>query len=450
MASPGTTARHGSSGRKQSKGVAHMTQSTIALIIIAAMIVLFLVQRVPIWVTAILAATAMAVFGIIPFTEIFSALSSNTVLTLIGMLAIGKAIAESGLVEVIAAFLRRTLKGSERSVMIKLCVVAAVLVGFTNALVILAALLPIIDQLCLTSDGKMRRKNLYLPVAVASVYGCTLTSIGASSMLHLSALMEANPEIGRPLGFFEPATVGLPAVILLFVYAGTIGYKLEETFHFDDIVPRGMEEVAEGQEEPSTASKNKMIGSAVIFAIVIALLLFSPLPSGVVAMLGAIAFIATGCAPKTLLQDISWGTVFLVVGSIAIGTGFEESGAAALVVDAIRNAFWAFSDSPYAMCVMMMVIASIISNFMANNASLTITVPIAFAMATSFGVDPVPFGLACSVGCLLSCATPLCNANIPMTLQAGYRFKDYFIWGIGMNVIALLGCAVALKVVYFM
>lgn len=426
-----------------------MAQSTIALIIVAVMIIMFLVQRVPIWVTAILAASAMTFAGIIPLEELFSALSSNTVLTLIGMLAIGKAVAGSGLVEAIATALQKVLKGGERSIMLKLCLVTAVLTGLTNALVILATILPIVDHLCITSDGKMKRKNLYLPVAVASVYGCTLTSIGASSMMHLSALLEANPEVGRPLTFFEPATIGLPAVILLIAYSATLGWRLKGTFHFEDIVPKGIGAPADPDAAPGV-DRRKVLASAVIFAVTIALLIFSPLPSGIVAMLGAIAFVATGLSPKTLLQDVSWGTVFLVVGSIGIGNGFEASGAAALVVDAIRGACGVFSESPYAMCVMMLVISSTISNFMANNAALTITAPIAFALASSFGCNPIPFGLACSVGALLSCSTPLCNANIPMTLQAGYRFKDYFIWGIGLNVVAVLGCAFALYPIYFM
>ena len=430
-----------------------MSQSSIALMIIGAMVVLFFVKKIPIWITVLISATAMACGGILEFDELFSALSSNTVLTVIGMLAIGKAIAESGLVELIASALGGALHGSERSVMVKLCVVAAIAAGLTNALVVLAAILPIVDYLCAASDGAIKRKNLYLPISVASAYGCTMTSIGASSMLHLSALLEQNPEVGRPLTFFEPATIGLPALILVIIYAGTVGYRLRSTFHFEDIVPLGT-----GQRDISVSDskqgngmdRRKVVVSTLIFAVAIGLLLFSPLPSGFVAMACAIAFILTGCAQKTLFQEISWGTVFLVVGSIAIGNGFERSGAAAVVVSVIRGAFGTLADSPFAMCVMMLVIAAVISNFMANNAALTITAPIAFALASSFGYSPVPFGLACSVGSLLSCSTPLCNSNISMSLQAGYRFKDYIVWGFPINVLTVLGSSIALYVFYFM
>lgn len=430
-----------------------MSQSSIALIIIATMIMLFFVKQIPIWITALISATAMACVGILEFDELFSALSSNTVLTVIGMLAIGKAMAESGLVELIADVLGKGLRGSERSIMVKLCVVAAVAAGLTNALVVLAAILPIVDHLCMASDGNIKRKNLYLPISVASAYGCTVTSIGASSMLHLSALLEQNPQVGRPLTFFEPAAIGLPALVLMVIYAGTIGYRLRTSFHFEDIVPLGT-----GDRDISVcddaqidrAGKRKVVVSTLLFVATIGLLLFSSLPSGFIAMACAVAFILTGCAQKTLFQEISWGTVFLVVGSIAIGNGFERSGAAAVVVSAIRGAFGALADSPYAMCLMMLVIAVIISNFMANNAALTITAPIAFALASSFGYNPIPFGLACSVGSLLSCSTPLCNANVSMSLQAGYRFKDYVVWGLPNNILAILGSSIALYVVYFM
>ena len=76
-----------------------MSQSTIAIIIILIITVLYATEVFPLAVTSLLAMSAMVVTGIIDWTEAFSGFSSSIVLMLIGVCIIGEAFFTTGLAE---------------------------------------------------------------------------------------------------------------------------------------------------------------------------------------------------------------------------------------------------------------------------------------------------------------------------------------------------------------
>ena len=74
-----------------------MSQITIALIIIVAMIVLFIWEPWPIVVTAIGASLVFAYTGIIELKDVFSGYNSTTIVLLAGMMVIGSALFHAGI-----------------------------------------------------------------------------------------------------------------------------------------------------------------------------------------------------------------------------------------------------------------------------------------------------------------------------------------------------------------
>ena len=425
-----------------------MSQSTIALFILAASMVLFITDLIPLSVTAVLAAVAMAAFGIIGYDVVFSALSSSVVLMIIGMMIMGRALVDVGVTDLIAAFLRKRLHGSERWMIFTLCLFTALASGMTNALAMLAAMLPVADVICKDSNGAIRRKNLYMPLAVLSVYGANISAISASSMMNVSAQLEES-SAGRGLGFFEPAPVGVFSIAAALVFAATIGLLISRRHFTFEEAPIEYEEPAAWADKTPT-DKRRLVVTVVVFVTTLGLLIFSPLPFGVVSMTGAMVLILTKCVPADVYKYVPWGTVFMVVGSIGMGAGFAASGAGEVTTRFLLEVCGGVGGSPFGMCCVMMLITTIISNFMSNNAAVSITCPIAFGIAASFGCDPVPFALACAFGSHLSCATPLCNGNLPLAQMVGYRFRDYLLYGIPMNVIAYLATCAGMYVVYFM
>ena len=101
------------------------------------------------------------------------------------------------------------------------------------------------------------------------------------------------------------------------------------------------------------------------------------------------------------------------------------------------------------MCIAMLLITTILSNFMSNNATVGICVPISLSLAQTFGANPIPFVLCCAIGANLSVAKPICTATITMTTAAGYRFKDYARFGGLFNLLAFIATAIVVYFIYF-
>lgn len=423
-----------------------MASSTVALIILAVVVVLFITNKIPLPVTAMLGAMAMAAFGVMDYSDVFTPFTSQAILLLIGMMVMGQALTEVGIVEAIAKLLERFMHFKERKLMMVLCVLVAVVACMSNALVVVAAIMPIIDRICAESDGRITRTRLYLPICVASYYGCCLTSIGASSMLHVSGQLEMVS--GTGFTFFDPLCAGLPALVVMLVYAATIGYRISERhFHFEETVPVAYV-AQEGEVRLEPKSREFWI-TILVFCVTLFIMLGTSVPYGFAAMGAAFILILTRCVTIAVFQKISWSTIFTVVGAMSIGTGFEVSGAGQITTEVAMGLLGDFANSPFLVCCLIMAVATLLSNFMANNATVTIMLPIAFSMASAYGVSYAPFAIAVSVGALLSCCTPLCNANIAVSTRVGYPFLDYIKWGLPLNVLALLASCAGIYVAYF-
>lgn len=424
-----------------------MEQSTIALIILASAIVLYCTELIPLYITSILAALAMVVCGIIEFDDAFSSLGSSTIMLLIGMSIMGKAISDVGIGDVIGRKLAQLFKGDQRAFIIAVCLVGAAASIFINGLVMMTIMMSMVDCVCSRSNGKLKRKNAYLPMGIATVYGCIVSSIGATAMMNVSAQLAAS-EYGRGLRLFEPALVTLPAVAASLIYISTLGYRLSDRlFTFDECEVN--DAALNAPKDTCAISKSKMVMTCLVFAVTIILFLTEAIPYGATALIGACVLIVSGCVSSKVINEISWSTVFLVAGSIGLGTGVSVSGAGEIIGDAFIRLCGALGRSPYLMCCVLMLTTTVISNFMSNNAAVTIMCPLAFAVARGLDASLLPFALACGCGANLAVSTPVACGNVSVTTIVGYRFKDYLIYGGIINVIAYLVCCLSMYVVFF-
>lgn len=421
-----------------------MDQSTTGLIILLAAVVLYCTELIPLYITSILAALAMVFAGIIDFTTAFSSMGSSTIMLIIGMFIVGKAIAEVGIADIVGRFLIRILHGSERTAIVLICLVTALTSFFINPIIIVPIMMKIVDAVAQESNGTIRRKMIYLPVGVASLYGATLTSIGTTSMMNASAQLAAT-EYGRGLSLFAPTVITLPVVIVSLLYVSTIGHKLgERFFDFEELPPEHT-----SAEPGKEINKTKVAITLGVFVLAIVLFVTELLPFGATALMCACILILTGCVPVNVVNNIAWDQIFVIVGSIGLGAGVTASGAGTVLANLLIKLCGPMGSSPYFMVCFILLVATLLSNFMSNNAAVTIICPIAFAIGRRLGCDLLPFALAVGVGSNLSESTPISCANITLTTVAGYRLKDYVRYGGILNLINYIVCCVTLYIAFF-
>ncbi len=179
-----------------------MSTSTIAIIIAVITVILFASEKLPLSVVAILSMLAMAFTNCITFTEAFSGFSNTATLMIIGTGIIGEAFFTTGLSEKMGNAFLSMKKVNEKNFIILAVLLSFVLSTFLNALIVMALFMPIIDVIAAQSKGEFTRKNTYLPIGIAAVFGGNLSMVGSTSMLNASAMLEES-YYGKAMNFFR-------------------------------------------------------------------------------------------------------------------------------------------------------------------------------------------------------------------------------------------------------
>ena len=422
-----------------------MEQSTLALIILALTLVLYCIPKVPLSVTTILAMLAMAVTGIITFEEAYSGFASTSIFLIAGMMIIGRAWFTTGLAGWISRVLYRFVGSNEQLMVAAVLAVSALISVFLNGALTVAILMPVIDSLVARSNGRLTRRQAYFPLGVGSVIGNNLTTISASSMVTAVALLR---EAGfREMGLFEPMAVNLPALIAVTAFYVLFGYKLQDRwFDFDEHpLPGAGEHELPGESTRLTWRAWLTLG--VTAAVVV--LLVCGADTGFAALLGAAVLILTGCESEgEAFSSVCWPVVIIAAGAIGFSKGLDSSGAGDIIANAVIGLF-GNTASPFGMCIALFVTGSLLSNFMSDNASVAILIPIALAVAEGLGYDATPLVLSASSGIKVALATPVSVTPMTMIGAAGYRFKDCLRMGGLVNVISLLITCTAIFVIYY-
>ena len=109
-------------------------------------------------------------------------------------------------------------------------------------------------------------------------------------------------------------------------------------------------------------------------------------------------------------------------------------------VKSMRNCSWASlrAFSPGYILGAFLLLTSISTQILSNNATAVLLLPIAISTALEIGVNPAPFIMAVCIGASACFATPIgYQTNLMVYGPGAYRFSDYLKMGIPLNLIVL-------------
>ncbi len=138
-------------------------------------------------------------------------------------------------------------------------------------------------------------------------------------------------------------------------------------------------------------------------------------------------------AYKSLQGDV----LLLIVGTIALGAAMEKTGASQFYAMNFLRALEGYS--PQVVLAGMILLTSISTQLLSNNATAVLLFPIAVSTAIGLGVSPKPFIIAVCFGASACFASPIgYQTNLLVYGPGGYRFSDYFKLGIPLNVLVMV------------
>jgi di/tricarboxylate transporter len=188
--------------------------------------------------------------------------------------------------------------------------------------------------------------------------------------------------------------------------------------------------------------RKTLIALGVLVAVVAAAMA-SLAPVELAASGGAVVMVLTGVlTPRAAVRALDFRTLFLIAGSIGLGTIVVESGLADTIAEAIQNG----SDGHTAPALILLgVTTAVLTNLVTNAATASILTPVAITVAQDLGADPVTFLALIGTCVSLTFINPLSHQTNLMVLRPGcYSDRAFAVFGVPLLLGALASaCLVA-------
>jgi di/tricarboxylate transporter len=196
------------------------TQLIITFSILVVALILFLTEKLPADLVALLVAVALGVSGVLTPQETFSGFSRSAVITLIAIFILTESLQRTGVAEQVGNILQKVGGASELRLVVAVMVAGAFLSLFMNNIAAAAVLLPAASGAAKKSGVNTSR--LLMPLAFGTILGGMATLLTTSNIVINSVLID-NKKDGFSLYDFAP--VGIPLVIAGILYVALIGRR---------------------------------------------------------------------------------------------------------------------------------------------------------------------------------------------------------------------------------
>lgn len=273
-----------------------MSPTTITLLFLAFAIISFVLEKIPLGLTATIVALGLNLTGVLETSETFAGYINSNVILCVGMFVVGQALFETGMANKIGGIVTKFAK-SERMLIIAIMVIVGVMSGFLSNTGTAAVLIPVVCGIA--DESGYSRGRLLMPLVFAAALGGNLSIIGApGNLMGVNALQE----LGESTSFFMYAPVGIPMLALGILFYATIGFKLLP--HGDNASMTQVEKQNNFDEIPSW----KQVMSLAVLIVVILAMIFEDqigIKLQVTACIGACVLVLTRVIPeKEALKSI--------------------------------------------------------------------------------------------------------------------------------------------------
>lgn len=406
----------------------------VTAIVLTCVIILFLTDRISIALVSMSAALALGLTGVVSPAAVFRPLSNSAVILVLTMTTIGHALFHTGVAQIMAQKFIKYTGTTEKGIMVAIVLIALIFSSIASGTAVVAIMLPLVISICKETQNSLSRQ--LIPLSFAASMGGNLTLVGAASNLVVAGVYE---ERGLPfLSFFDIGKVGFALSIAFLAYFLLIGKHLLRKGDTSD-----KEYIAEmtGSGEKIEINRSKAtITVAVLILVIIAMAAnIKWLPMYFAAALGVLILRLTGVFDaKSLLKSIDLTTMFIMTGTLVLGTAVHSSGLGKYVADYSVNLL---GDNPSKLVVLavIMVVTTLLTNFMTNTGTAALMPPIFIPIAQLLDMNLIAVGVAICISAASPFITPYGSATNFMLIKPGrLNMRDFFVPGIGLTVITIV------------
>ena len=185
-------------------------------------VVLFVTEKFPTDIVAILVMVALLISGVLTPAEGLAGFANTATITVGAMFVLSAGMFRSGAVNFVSKSLRRLARRSSALMLFVLMTSVGVLSSFLNNTAAVAILIPVVIVVARRVDTSPSK--LLMPLSFASMFGGMCTVLGTSTNILASGIAEQ--EGLEPFGMFEFTKLGVIFFAVGVAYMMTVGRKL--------------------------------------------------------------------------------------------------------------------------------------------------------------------------------------------------------------------------------
>jgi len=417
---------------------------TLALLLAALMILLWITEWIPIYLTALFPILLGAPLGLLTPKELAGCYGDANIFLFFGGFVLALGLEKWGVHEQIA---RRIIKivGDQKSKILLGFILSTGLISMwisntATALMMLPMAVAVIEALPVSHRESRFSALLMLSVAYAANIGGVGTLIGSPPNTQMASILAENFHI--QVSFLDWMKIGLPLAItlllimyLLFHYLLGSERKDVHDLHFHTL--------------PWSKPQKRVLW---IFSMVAILWIFRepivawtgiPYRDENAAILGALALflLPNGDDKQTLLkwsdtEKLPWGILLLFGGGLAMAAILEKNG----ILKSL-SAYFNFADgiNPILLIFILTALAIFISEVLSNLAMVTVFIPIVGVFAEQTQTPLFPLAMALTLGASLAFMMPVGTPPNAIVFGSGYlKIRQMVRIGFILNIISLL------------
>ena len=438
------------------------TSQTITLVVLAAVVLALIWDKVRSDVVALTGAAVLLMTGVVRPVDVQGAFASPAIIALAALFVIAYALELSGLLDAAIRGVTGLCRFIGRAGLWIVIALAGGASAFLNNTPIVVLSAPVVRDVA-TSLG-LSPKRFLIPLSYAAVLGGCCTLIGTSTNLLVND-MAANA--GQPrFGMFEISAVGLWVAaaggLYLLLFSGRlIGTgPPEPKAEADPAQPppqalAGEPGLAGGQlgsalpfAEQRRLRPLRALVALTVFVGVVALAALEVAPIAACAFSGAVLLILLRVitadeAYRGLRPDV----LMLIAGMVVLGTALDETGLAGAATVALIGSLEGIS--PMMALIILYGVTLFATELLSNATVAVLLTPVAVSLAETLHVSPRPYLVAVMIAGSAAFATPFGYQTNVIVYQMGrYNYLDFVRVGVPLNLITW-AVGVAAILVYF-
>ncbi len=404
------------------------TQLIICLIIFVLTLVSFIVGKITMGTTAMIAMMLLLFTGCLDAQTALSCFSNPNTIIMASMFVISSGFSRTEMVGKLSDLVKRVSKGSFRKVLAGYVIIAAILCQFIpSAMATFSIVFPL--ACAMADDMGFSRSKMMFPIGIICISCVSTLPIGNAAVTYLTynGYLEAYQYTDYQFEMLDFMIGRLPAFIFMIFYAIFIAprfcpeHPVTEVKEIDGVFHK---------PEKSLSRFQNTIGYISFFGVIVMLLTqqLHKIPNWEITLTGAIIMVTTGVPkPKDAYNAIGLGgMVLLYVGMLSMANALTATGAGD-VMGSLLASIVGSSHNNYLIGLMFFLVPFILTQVMMNAAVINIFMPIAIVTCKSLGCSPKGAMILVMISSLTAFMTPMATPSVSMMMGlGGYDQKTMF------------------------